>query len=185
MLSACLLGPNAYQDFSRQGRALCCPGGCHRETLLPVIQALPSGDGTGGGDFCHSQHPGHLGHGLSAALCAGTQRGQDHGGRQDQEAVWGRGDPLLCRDGKGRASLAGLSRRGRKRAHTVLSRPWGRCGVSAALIHHPTGSGSAPRALCQPHGLCVSPAWLPVTLPRRAFCPSPCHIVSRPIFLQL
>lgn len=86
----------------------------------------------------------------------------------------------------------------------------GRDGVSTApwalyqlhgLYISPTGCMSAPQALYQPHGLYISPtdfisapqalrqrispAWLPVTLPRRAFCPPPCHVGSCPIFLQL
>lgn len=133
--------------------------------LLPVIQGLPSGDRPGGGDLCHSQHPGCLGHRLFPA----TQWGRDHCGRQDQEAVWCRGDPLPCRGGKGSAGLAGPSQSGRKRAHAVLSRPWGRYGVSSALIHRPTGCLSAPPAACQPRvAAChVTPSGFPPSTPPR------------------
>lgn len=82
--------------------------------------------------------------------------GTPAGGRTG-EAVWARGDPLLCRDGKGRASLASPSWHSHKHAHTVLSRPWGRCGVSAAPIYYPMGCMSAPRAPYQTHGLRVNP----------------------------
>lgn len=101
--------------------------------------------------------PECLGHRLSPV----TQRGGDRCGR-----LFGAGE---TRDGKGRASLAGPSRRGHQRAHAVLSHPWGRRGVCP---------DAPPHGLwCQPHGLSVSPAWLPVTSPHRAFHPATLHLV--------